>query len=144
MAVELTKEEEKEDWYAVLGLEVDATESKINKAFRSLSLRWHPDKNGGSQEAHDMFMRVKEAKLFLMDGKKRKVYDEKRAARKKMENLMVSGCALVSYKDPSPETFFFTRIVAQELAFYGQRGCQKRLARNTVRQLLPPVQEDTA
>lgn len=95
MAVELTKEEEKEDWYAVLGLEVDATESQINKAFKSLSLRWHPDKNGGSQEAHDMFMRVKEAKLFLMDGKKRKVYDEKRAARKKMDNLMVSGRASV-------------------------------------------------
>lgn len=91
MAVELTKEEEKADWYGVLGLEVNADEGDINKAFKKLSLRWHPDKNGGSQEAHDMFMRVKEAKLFLMDGKKRKLYDEKRAARHKMESLLVSS-----------------------------------------------------
>lgn len=87
--VELTKEEEKTDWYGVLGLHVSADETAISKAFKKLSLRWHPDKNKGSQEANDMFMRVKEAKLFLLDGKKRKVYDEKRAARHKMETLLV-------------------------------------------------------
>lgn len=97
-AVELTKEEEKMDWYGVLGLGVGGgtDESVINKAFKKLSLRWHPDKNGGSQEAHDMFMKVKEAKDFLLDSKKRKAYDEKRAARHKMESLLVSkfvaGC----------------------------------------------------
>lgn len=91
MAAELTKEEEKADWYGVLGLEIMADENAISKAFKKLSLKWHPDKNAGSQEAHEMFMRVKEAKLFLMDGKKRKVYDEKRAARQKMEVLLVSG-----------------------------------------------------
>lgn len=90
MATELTVEEEKTDWYAILALEVSADTNSISKSFKKLSLRWHPDKNGGSQEANDMFMRVKEAKLFLMDDKKRKLYDEKRAARLKMETLLVS------------------------------------------------------
>lgn len=90
MTEELTKDEEKTDWYGVLGVAVGAEENAISKAFKKMSLRWHPDKNGGSQEAHDMFMRVKEAKLFLMDSKKRKLYDERRAARHKMESLLVS------------------------------------------------------
>lgn len=90
MADELTNDEEKTDWYGVLGIGVGVDENAISKAFKKMSLRWHPDKNGGSQEAHDMFMRVKEAKLFLMDSKKRKLYDEKRAARHKMESLLVS------------------------------------------------------
>lgn len=90
MADELTKEEEKMDWYGVLGLSAGAEETAISKAFKKMSLKWHPDKNAGSQEAHDMFMRIKEAKLFLLDGKKRNLYDEKRAARHKMESLLVS------------------------------------------------------
>lgn len=99
-AVELSKEEEKTDWYGVLGLAVGGgtDDSAITKAFKKLSLRWHPDKNGGSKEAHDMFMKVKEAKIFLLDSKKRKMYDEKRAARHKMESLLVSffagGCGI--------------------------------------------------
>ncbi len=90
MADELSKEEEKTDWYAVLGLEVTASEKAINKAFKKMSLVWHPDKNGGSEEAHAKFMKIKEAKLFLLDAKKRKLYDERRAARLKTEALLVS------------------------------------------------------
>ena len=97
MAVELTKEEERGNWYEVLGLQVGATESEISKAFKSLSLKWHPDKNGGSQEAHDKFMTIKEAKLFLLDTKKKKLYDEKLAARRRTESLMVSGHTTLKY-----------------------------------------------
>ncbi|CAM9679902.1 unnamed protein product, partial [Hapterophycus canaliculatus] len=88
MTDELSKEEEKTDWYVVLGLDVGATEKDINKSFKKMSLIWHPDKNGGSEEAHSKFMKIKEAKLFLLDGKKRKMYDEKRAARRKTEALL--------------------------------------------------------
>lgn len=90
MADELSKEEEKTDWYGVLAVDVAATEKDINKSFKKLSLVWHPDKNGGSEEAHAKFMKIKEAKLFLLDGKKRKLYDQKRAARHKTEALLVS------------------------------------------------------
>lgn len=87
---ELTKEEEKVDWYGVLGLDIAADDGAISKAFKKLSLKWHPDKNQGSQDAHDMFMRVKEAKNFLLDAKKRKIYDDKRVERLRMESLLVS------------------------------------------------------
>lgn len=87
---ELTKEEEQTDWYDVLGLEVDVDDGAITKAFKKLSLKWHPDKNQGSKAAHEMFMRVKEAKNFLLDVKKRRTYDEKRAERRRMETLLVS------------------------------------------------------
>lgn len=90
MADELSKEEEKTDWYGVLSIDVAATEKDINKSFKKLSLVWHPDKNGGSEEAHAKFMKIKEAKIFLLDGKKRKLYDQKRAARHKTEALLVS------------------------------------------------------
>lgn len=91
MADELSKDEEKTDWYAVLGLDVSSSEKDVNKAFKKMSLVWHPDKNGGSEEAHANFMKIKEAKIFLLDGKKRKLYDEKRAARRKTEALLVSS-----------------------------------------------------
>lgn len=89
MAVELTKEEEKTEWYLVLGLESTADDAAISKAFKKLSLRWHPDKNQGSKDAEKMFMMVKEAKIFLLDAKKRKTYDEKRNARLKAEAQLV-------------------------------------------------------
>ncbi|CAM9403270.1 unnamed protein product [Ectocarpus fasciculatus] len=88
MADEISKEEEATDWYAVLGLDVGASEKDVNKAFKKMSLVWHPDKNGGSEEAHAKFMKIKEAKLFLLDGKKRGLYDQKRAARRKTEALL--------------------------------------------------------
>lgn len=92
MADELSKEEEATDWYVVLGLDVGASEKDVNKAFKKMSLVWHPDKNGGSDEAHAKFMKIKEAKLFLLDGKKRGLYDQKRAARRKTEALLVRYC----------------------------------------------------
>lgn len=92
MADELSKEEEATDWYVVLGLDVGASEKDVNKAFKKMSLVWHPDKNGGSEEAHAKFMKIKEAKIFLLDGKKRGLYDQKRAARRKTAALLVSSC----------------------------------------------------
>ncbi|CAM9268797.1 unnamed protein product, partial [Discosporangium mesarthrocarpum] len=86
--VELTKSEEDMDWYDVLGLEIGASDGVINKAFKKLSLKYHPDKNAGSKKAEEMFMRVKEAKNFLLDSAKRKIYDEKRAARLQAEALL--------------------------------------------------------
>lgn len=89
MVVELTKEEETADWYSVLGLEPRADDGAINKAFKKLSLIWHPDKNQGSKDAQEKFMRIKEAKLFLLDSKKRKAYDDKRNARLQAEAQLV-------------------------------------------------------
>jgi len=60
-----------ENYYEILGVSQDANENDIKKAFRSLSLRHHPDR-GGDQE---VFKRVSSAYETLSDTDKRRQYD---------------------------------------------------------------------
>jgi molecular chaperone DnaJ len=63
--------------YDVLGISPDATPEEIKKAYRSLALQHHPDKNHGSnQEENDnMFKQISEAYTVLSDPEKRQRYD---------------------------------------------------------------------
>lgn len=64
------------DYYAVLGIPKNATDTAIKKAYRKMALKWHPDKNpGNQQEAERVFKLVSEAYEVLSDPKKREVYD---------------------------------------------------------------------
>lgn len=63
------------DYYAVLGLPKDTSERAIKKAYRKLSMKYHPDKNQGNQEAHDKFLEITEAYQVLSDPEKRRRYD---------------------------------------------------------------------
>jgi DnaJ-related protein SCJ1 len=64
-----------EDFYKILEISRDANDKQIKKAFRALSLKYHPDKNQGDQSAHDMFIKVNKAYETLSDPEKRKIYD---------------------------------------------------------------------
>ena len=65
-----------EDFYKVLGLTRNATESEIKKAYRKLSLKYHPDKNPNNKEqAEEIFKKVSFAYGIIGDAKKRKDYD---------------------------------------------------------------------
>ncbi len=60
------------DYYKILGVEKNASEADIKKAFRKLALEHHPDKNGGKDEK---FKEINEAYSTLSDAKKRQQYD---------------------------------------------------------------------
>ena len=68
-------EEEEHDWYEVLGVEEDATDRQIKKAFRKLSVKYHPDKNKGNKEAQEKFQLINNAYEVLGNPDKRVLYD---------------------------------------------------------------------
>jgi curved DNA-binding protein len=63
------------DYYKILGVARDASESEIRKAYRKLALQFHPDKNPGSKQAEERFKEINEAYQVLSDAKKRAHYD---------------------------------------------------------------------
>ena len=64
------------DYYKVLGLERNASESDIKSAFRKLARKYHPDVNPGNKDAEKQFKEINEAYQVLSDPAKRKKYDE--------------------------------------------------------------------
>ena len=63
------------DYYKILGVDKSASQDEIKKAFRKLSVKWHPDRNNGSKEAEAKFKEIAEAYEVLGDEAKRKEYD---------------------------------------------------------------------
>ncbi|XP_076250854.1 dnaJ homolog subfamily C member 10-like [Rhynchophorus ferrugineus] len=69
------KLEEIKDYYKLLGIPRDATGKEIRKAFKSLALKLHPDKNKESADAEEKFVKVAHAYEILKDPISRKQYD---------------------------------------------------------------------
>lgn len=68
---------EKEDFYKVLGIERNASDAEIKKKYRSLAMKFHPDRNADDPEtAEAKFKQIKEAYEILSDPKKRAAYDQ--------------------------------------------------------------------
>ena len=61
--------------YYLLGIDKNADQAQIKSAYKKLALKWHPDKNGGSEEATEMFKSISEAYSVLSNPERRKRYD---------------------------------------------------------------------
>ena len=64
-----------DDYYNILGVNKDASQSDIKKAYRKLVSKYHPDHNKSS-DATEKFKKVREAYEILGNEKKRQLYDQ--------------------------------------------------------------------
>ncbi|NGP86786.1 molecular chaperone DnaJ [Fodinibius halophilus] len=66
----------KRDYYEVLGVSKDASESEIKKAYRKKAMKFHPDRNSDDPNAEKKFKQASEAYEVLGDSEKRQRYDQ--------------------------------------------------------------------
>ena len=67
---------DKRDYYEVLGVDKNADDAAIKKAYRNLAKKYHPDANPGDKEAEAKFKEASEAYAVLSDSEKRQKYDQ--------------------------------------------------------------------
>jgi DnaJ-class molecular chaperone len=97
-----------EDYYKTLGVKRDATPAEIQKAYRDLARKYHPDLNPNDKKAKEKFQKVQSAFDVLNDEKKRKMYDQFGPG---FENMQSGGAGAggprggYSYSGPMPEGF---------------------------------------
>ena len=81
--IQQAKKEEKiskkRDYYKILGVDRNANENEIKKAYKKLAIKWHPDKNNQSEEAQKLaektFRDINDAYSVLSDPKKKNMFD---------------------------------------------------------------------
>lgn len=66
----------KEDYYKILGIDKNANDMEVKKAYKRLAMKYHPDRNPGDKKAEEHFKKVGEAYEVLSDPNKRQIYDQ--------------------------------------------------------------------
>lgn len=73
------------DYYAILGIDSNASNEEIKSAFKRQALKWHPDRNGGV-DTTDMMQKINEAYLILKDQEAKSLYDTEYYRFKEFQN----------------------------------------------------------
>jgi len=89
------------DYYYILGINQSATTEEVKKAYRKLSLKFHPDKNDGDEFFTERFKEIQEAYEILVDSIKRKTYDDLKTNNSTHRQSKNSG----TYFNPEIEYF---------------------------------------
>ena len=79
----------------MLGLEKDADDDAIRKAYRSMSRRWHPDKNPGDVQAEHMSRLINHAYIVLTSPVKRRAYDRYGTKGLEVATIRIRAATLV-------------------------------------------------
>ncbi|WDF46095.1 DnaJ domain-containing protein [Chryseobacterium sp. KACC 21268] len=93
------------DYYYFLGIPQNASAEDIKKAYRKLSLKYHPDKNENDDYFSDRFKEVKEAYETLTDPQRKRIYDQ---------NLNSQQRNVKSILPPKIKNFSASKIRAQK------------------------------
>lgn len=64
-----------EDFYKLLEVQPNSSKQEIKKAYRKLSMKYHPDKNPGDEDAADYYKKINRAYEVLSNEETREVYD---------------------------------------------------------------------
>lgn len=80
-----------EDYYQILRVHPNASETTIRKAYRKLALQYHPDKTGNSEELNTYFKKINEAYKVLSNAEQRKQFHLQYYALHHYEPLMSSS-----------------------------------------------------
>jgi molecular chaperone DnaJ len=102
----------KRDYYDVLGVEKEADQEEIKRAYRKLAMQHHPDRNVGDKEAEEKFKEAAEAYDVLHDREKRQRYD-------RYGHAGLNGLGGPSFSDAGSIFDLFGDIFGD---FFGQRG----------------------
>lgn len=109
------------DYYKILGVKPESTSDEIKKAFRKLSMKYHPDKNNGDDT---MFKEINEANSILGNEDKRHDYDRLRRGRgERILNNMYNW----SYRQQKPANINVKILITIEEAY---KGCKKNVSAN--------------
>ena len=67
---------DKRDFYEVLGVDRNADDAALKRAYRKLAKKYHPDSHPGDKAAEEKFKEASEAYAILSDPDKRRQYDQ--------------------------------------------------------------------
>lgn len=99
------------DYYYILGLQETANLVDIKKAYRKLSLKFHPDKNDGDKFFEDRFKEINEAFEVLSDNNKRRTYDNQRKNGKTNNNSFNNFSPVIEYFKSNKKVVDFDEVI---------------------------------